>query len=118
MSLGVRLTKLRLKSGESLQEVADAVGVSKALIWELEKGRADNPSLTLVIRLADHFKTSLAVLIGEDPKASDADPTLARLFRLARGLHPDDLKLLDDVMASMLSRRGQRPAAKRRAADG
>jgi hypothetical protein len=50
MSLGARLTPLRLAKGESLQQVADAVGVSKAHIWELAKGRTDNPSMALVTR--------------------------------------------------------------------
>ena len=39
MGLGVQITQLRLQKAESLQQVADAVGVSKAHIWELEKGR-------------------------------------------------------------------------------
>ncbi|MGB5214957.1 MAG: helix-turn-helix transcriptional regulator, partial [Anderseniella sp.] len=55
MNLGVRLADLRLNAGQSLQQVADAVDVSKAHIWELEKGRTDNPAMALVTRLADHF---------------------------------------------------------------
>ncbi len=52
MSVGVRIAELRRRAGQSLQQVGDAVGVSKAHIWELEKGRADNPSMALVTRLA------------------------------------------------------------------
>ncbi len=55
MSLATRIAELRRGRGESLQEVADAVGVSKAHIWELERGRSDNPSMALVTQLADHF---------------------------------------------------------------
>ena len=43
---------LNMPRYESLHQVANAVGVSKAHIWELEKGRADNPSMALVTRLA------------------------------------------------------------------
>ncbi len=66
-----------------------AVGISKAHIWELEKGRADNPSMRLVTRLAEHFGVSVAYLIGEDRAAPDADVELARMFRHAqeRGHH-------------------------------
>ena len=67
IKLAARLNQLRLRKGESLQEVATAVGVSKAHIWELEKGRADNPSMGLVTRLAEHFGVSVAYMIGEDP---------------------------------------------------
>ena len=105
MGLGARMTKLRLQRGESLQQVADAVGVSKAHIWELEKGRTNNPSMALVTRLADHFGVTVAFLVGEDPKAADADPDLARMFRQAGDLAPDDLALLDDMMQTLLKRR-------------
>lgn len=105
MSFGAKLTRLRLAKSQSLQEVADAVGVSKAHIWELEKGRADNPTLHLITRLADHFQVTAAFLIGEDPQAGDADPELARMFRQAGELPPEDVALLDDMMRSLLKRR-------------
>jgi transcriptional regulator with XRE-family HTH domain len=104
MSLGARLTRLRLAKGQSLQEVADAVGVSKAHIWELEKGRTDNPSMALVSRLADHFGLSLAAMVGEDPSSADAGK-IGRMFRQAGDLDPDDLALLEDMMRTMLKRR-------------
>ena len=105
MALGARITKLRLKKGESLQQVADAVGVSKAHIWDLEKGNAQNPSMALVTRLADHFGVSLAALVGEDLKAKDADQNLARMFRQANDLAPDDLALLDEMLQTLIRRR-------------
>ena len=111
MSLGSRLTDLRLAKGFSLQQVADAVSVSKAHIWELEKGRTENPSMGLVTRLADHFGVSLSFLVGEDPDATDADPALARMFRQAGELYIDDLEILDEMMQSLLKRRRKNGAA-------
>ena len=105
MSLGVRLASLRQTRGESLQDVADAVAVSKAHIWDLEKGRTGNPSMQLVQRLADHFGVSVASLVGEDPGATDANPAIARMFRQAEQLHPEDLTLLDQMMQLLLERR-------------
>jgi transcriptional regulator with XRE-family HTH domain len=105
MPLGARLTDLRLGRDESLQQVADAVGVSKAHIWELEKGRTANPSMALVARLADHFGLSVAAFVGEDPNAADADPRIGRMFRQAKDLEPEDLALLDDMMQTLLKRR-------------
>lgn len=105
MSLGRRITELRMKRGQSLQQVADAVGVSKAHIWELEKGRAANPSMNLVTRLADHFGVKVAYLVGEDPGADDADAKVAAMFRQAHHLDRADLDILDDMMQSLLKRR-------------
>ena len=65
MSVGARIEELRRRKGQSLQQVADAVGVSKAHIWELEKGRSSNPSFELVRRLAKHFGVSVEVLAGD-----------------------------------------------------
>ena len=105
MGLGRRITELRMKSRQSLQDVATAVEVSKAHIWELEKGRTDNPSMGLVTRLADHFGVSVATLVGEDTKAKDADPELQRMFRQANSLKPNERKILDEMMQSMLRNR-------------
>ena len=44
MSLATKLKDLRVKSGQSLQQVADGVSVSKAHIWQLERGDSTNPS--------------------------------------------------------------------------
>jgi transcriptional regulator with XRE-family HTH domain len=110
MSLGARLTELRLKRNVSLQTVADAVSVSKAHIWELEKGRAKNPTLALIAGLADYFAVTVSFLVGEDPSATDADPELARMFRQAGDLSEPDRALLDDMMQSLLKRAGKSKA--------
>ena len=104
MGLGARIAELRIKQSQSLQQVADAVGVSKAHIWELEKGRQDNPSMALVQRLADHFEVSTAFLVGEDIDAPDADIELARMFRRASKLSPRERAILDDMIKSLLKR--------------
>lgn len=108
MSLATRIAKLRRQNNQSLQDVADAVGVSKPHIWEIEKGRADNPSMALVTRLADHFGVSVTYLVGEDIESDDADTQLQRMFRLARDLDPRDRAVLDDTMKSLLKRRQDR----------
>jgi transcriptional regulator with XRE-family HTH domain len=107
MSLATRVAKLRRSKGKSLQDVADAVGVSKAHIWELEKGRADNPSMALVIRLADYFDVSVASLAGEDLESPDADPQIQRMFRLAHQLDANELAILEDMVKSLLKRRSR-----------
>jgi len=105
-TLGEKLAALRLGRRESLQDVADAVGVSKAHIWELEKGRADNPSLGLVTRLAEHFRVSVASLAGEDPK--DGDPEVQRMFRQVSQLNAEERAILNDMMDSLIRRRNAR----------
>ena len=105
MRLGAHLTTLRRTKGESLQDVADAVGVSKAHVWELEKGRTDNPSMGLVVRLADHFGVSVGFLVGENLDAPDEDMELQRMFRQARTLDARERALLASMVKSLIESR-------------
>ena len=106
-ALAGRLRRLRLNKGDSLQQVADAVGVSKAHIWELEKARTDNPSMQLLTKLADHFRVKVAYLVGEDVEADDADLELQRMFRQAQDLDARDRESLDALLQSFLDRKKQ-----------
>ena len=98
---------MRRKSGESLQTVADAVGVSKAHIWELEKARTDNPSMDLVTRLADHFKVTVAFLVGEDIESKIADKELQRMFRQAGKLGERERVIMDEMLQTLLRHQKQ-----------
>ena len=93
-----------------MQEVADGVGVSKTHIWELEKGRSQNPSVELLAKLADHFKVTITSLVGEDLKAAGADEQLMRMFRQAGELGNQERAYLDDMIQSMRKRRKARDA--------
>ena len=79
MHLGEKLKQLRVKRGESLQQVADGVGVSKAHIWEMERGTSSNPGLELLKKLADHFKVTVAFLADDSLGPDDA--TSLQFFR-------------------------------------
>lgn len=81
MSLGAKLTELRLRKGESLQQVADAVEVSKTHIWSMEKGTTQNPSLDLLKKLAEHFKVTVEYLAGTGNAASLEDVEAQQFFR-------------------------------------
>jgi transcriptional regulator with XRE-family HTH domain len=65
MGLGARLRELRVRKGESLQQVADAVKASKPHIWELETDRSTNPSLDLLTSIAEHFSVTVSYLLDE-----------------------------------------------------
>ena len=58
------------------------MGVSKTHVWELEKGRAVNPSLEMLTKLADHFGITIRSLVGEEPESS-GDERLVKMFRQA-----------------------------------
>lgn len=108
MSLGTRLFDLRQNANVSLQHVADAVGVSKAHIWELEKGRSANPSFELVQKLATFFCVKPEELIGTAEVPPPEDQQVERIHRDMKGLSERDLHIIETMVTSMRSKSDSR----------
>jgi transcriptional regulator with XRE-family HTH domain len=106
MSLATRLKELRVKKNLSLQEVADAVGASKAHIWDLETGRAKNPSIELLTKLAKCFGVSVADIIGENPHGADEQPELVAMYSQLKDLSPGDREAIQSMMDHFKKREG------------
>lgn len=99
MALGDRLKELRLKNGHSLQQVADAIGASKAHIWELEANRSTNPSLEMLQKLASHFDTTVAYLIDEpEGELTKADQFFRRNSNKLANLTDEDFKIFESLL--------------------
>jgi transcriptional regulator with XRE-family HTH domain len=56
------LREMREDTEESLERVAEIVGVSKTYLWELESGASNSPSFWIVAELAAHYGVSLDYL--------------------------------------------------------
>jgi transcriptional regulator with XRE-family HTH domain len=69
---------LRMLRTGTLVEVASATGISKTYLCQLEKGRATDPSFSIVVRLARHYGVSLDELANAMaipcPASSDHAP--------------------------------------------
>jgi transcriptional regulator with XRE-family HTH domain len=100
-TLAQRLKELRLRKKEPLQKVADAIGASKAHVWQLETGKSKNPSIELLTKLAEYYAVPVARLIGEDPEATQEDQELVAMFRGLKDLTPRDRKILRSTMLAM-----------------
>lgn len=90
-SIAKRCADLREKHDLSLQAVADRAGLSKSHIWELESGRARNPTVDTAVRLARAFGVSLDYMTG----LSDAAPTL----------HPEALRIACEIDVLLRSKK-------------
>jgi transcriptional regulator with XRE-family HTH domain len=97
MSIGARLKELRIRKGQSLQQVADAVGASKPHIWELEAEKSKNPSLDLLTNIAQHFNVPISYLLDES--ASTDTMIFGREFK---GVTEEDKKLFWQMAEKML----------------
>lgn len=101
MSVAEKLRMLRRKSDESLQAVADDVGVSKSHLWELETGKSSKPSLELIASLAEHYKVSVSYLVGEAPDDQADDQQLLVLYRNLKNLSRNDRETLETIIDAM-----------------
>ena len=110
MSLGAKLIELRQRSGKSLQDVADTLGVSKTHIWSLEKGQSENPSMDLLTKLANLYKVPVdflaGTMVGEAATADDAEAL--RFFRDFQQLDEAEQRILQDTLEAFLKRKPSR----------
>lgn len=101
MTFARRLHELRVANRLSLQDVADQVGMSKAHVWNLEKGLSENPSIEMVRKLAELFKVGVADLVGENPAAKNEAPEMVAMFRDLKGLDDRDRDIIRNLMQQM-----------------
>lgn len=105
MSFARKLHDLRHSQRRSLQDVADAVGISKAHVFNLEKGITANPSMDLVVKLADYFRVRVADLVGDNPEGEDQPAEMVAMFRDLKQLGEEDRETIRMLMESMKKRR-------------
>lgn len=106
MSFGERLFDLRQNAKVSLQTVADAIGISKAHVWELEKGHSTNPSFELVQKLAKYFGVTPEVLIGEVEVPTPKVQMANRIHRDLKTLSERDLELIEGMVRTLQRQSG------------
>lgn len=96
----IRLKEARIVKGFSLSDLAKLAGTTKAHVWDLEQGRAVNPTLGTLKGLSTALDVPIHVLVGE----SDSSPVdrLEVLCRDLRELEDCDLSLVEVLVKSRL----------------
>jgi transcriptional regulator with XRE-family HTH domain len=64
--LGEKLNALRKKQGLTLEKLAEAGGMSKSYLWELENKDSHRPSAEKLTALADVLGVTVAYFIEDD----------------------------------------------------
>lgn len=105
MSFARKLHDLRIAQRLSLQDVGTAVGVSKAHVWNLEKGITANPSMELVVKLAELFRVRVADLVGENPDGAEEPAEMVAMFRDLKKLKGPDREMIQMLMEQMKKRK-------------
>lgn len=69
VTTGARIKAMREAQRFTLSTFADAIGLSRSYLWEVEKGRAEIGS-TKLGRIADVLMTSTDYLLGRSPDST------------------------------------------------
>lgn len=105
MSFARKLHEQRVKNRLSLQQVADAVDISKAHVWNLEKALTTNPSMDLVMKFAELFRVRVTDLVGEGPDETEEEPEIVAMFRDLKQLDERDRETIAMLMEQMKRRK-------------
>lgn len=112
MSISKRLKELRELRGLKVAELADAAGVSKPYIWQIESGRRANPSADKLQKIAAALGVTIADLLGHERGLPESVlqelPASLKTFMKGRGkklgVEGEDVEMLKGVHY-----RGRRP---------
>ena len=104
---GIRLRQLREAKSLTLQQVADAVGCSKAYVWELEMREGQRPTAERLNAIGKLLGVKVEDLLGEPigavTEASGAD---VAFFREYAGMSEDNKKRYREAMKLMFGNKG------------
>lgn len=95
IELSKRLASCRLRTGETMEQVAEACGISHVALSRYESGQRV-PKTEILSRLADHYGETVDSLLGKEQvntSANDKDEAWAIRERLRRD--PDYRVLFD-----------------------
>ena len=108
-SLSVRLRQLRKSAGLTMDALAQAAGISKSYVWELENREVPHLSAKVLVDLAKALGVTTQDLLGEPPPVK-ASPEDLRFFRKYVSMHKSDKDRLRKMVALF-----DQPASKRAA---
>lgn len=113
MSLAENLKRIRLQRQMTQPKLAEDAHVSKGYVYMLETGEMDNPSLDVLLKIANALDCTIADLSGE-PKvvAKDTSTEISEsLLQFAKQKRRTGDKLTDDDLQSLARTqfRGKRP---------
>lgn len=105
---GARLRRLREAKKLTLQQVADAVGCTKAYIWELEMKDGQRPTAERIQKIAQVLGVTMEDVMGTPmQQAPEASPEDVAFFREYAGMTEEEKRHYQDVLKMMFSRKSE-----------
>ena len=107
-AFGVRLRRLREAKKLTLQQVADAVGCTKAYIWELEMKDGQRPTAERVQKIAQVLGVTMEDVMGEPiAQVPQASPEDVSFFREYAGMTDEEKDRYRQALKIMFPDKGE-----------
>ena len=105
---GARLRRLREAKKLTLQQVADAVGCTKAYIWELEMKDGQRPSAERIQAIATVLGVTMEDVMGESiAQVPQANPEDVSFFREYAGMTDEEKDRYRQALKIMFPDKGE-----------
>lgn len=107
-AFGARLRRFREAKNLTLQQVADAVGCTKAYIWELEMREGQRPTAERIQKIAEVLGVTMQDVMGIPmPEAPQASPEDVAFFREYAGMSDEEKKNYQNVLKMMFPQKNK-----------
>ncbi|MBX3656388.1 MAG: helix-turn-helix transcriptional regulator [Ramlibacter sp.] len=107
-AFGARLRRLREAKKLTLQQVADAVGCTKAYIWELEMKDGQRPSAERIQAIAKVLGVTMEDVMGEPiEQVPQASPEDVSFFREYAGMTDEEKDRYRQALKIMFPDKGE-----------
>ena len=99
--LGKRIREIRKTRGLSQEKLAERAGISAQYVRNIERG-VENPTLDLLLRLAEALKVSLGEMCEfESVEEMDQRKVQSAVSEMVRKMDPERLRLALKVLKSL-----------------
>ena len=97
---GEKLRKVRTARHKTLEDLAEAIGSSKAYVWQLENKKNANPSAELLLKIANYFGESPDFFLDDAQDEPSDRQVEDAFFRKFQKLSENDKRTIERIVSS------------------
>lgn len=98
---GEKLRKVRTAQKKTLEELAIAIGSSKAYVWQLENKKNAKPSAELLLKIANFLGESPDFFLDDEADERSESQVEDAFFRKFRKLSDEDKRYIDRIVSGL-----------------
>lgn len=98
---GEKLRKVRTDRKKTLEELATAIGSSKAYVWQLENKTNAKPSAELLLKISNYLGESPDFFLDDTANERSEDQVEDAFFRKFRTLSDEDKRYIDRIVSGL-----------------